>query len=131
MNYTADQLKEAATETTVTAVLSGLGVVPSVRIPMSNDFLDMPLEILDLSTRAWNALMRPGIATIRSLVSRLRDQDGLSTIRNLGKHSAAEIKSKLVEAAYLRLNDRERTEFWQYFIDNSNSIPRSQLYAEA
>ena len=129
IQYTAEQLKEAADENGFVAVLSGMGVTPHVRIPMSNDFLDQPLDYLDLSTRAWNGLMRYGITTLRKLVECLSTPGALGNIRNFGKKTAAEVKCKLTEAAYLLLTDREKLEFWEYFRINSDDTPRSSLYA--
>ena len=131
IQYTAEELYMAAEENGFMNVLTGMGVTPHVRLPIDKAFLEQPLEVLDLSLRAWNGLMRAGITDIQHLVDRLSWPNGLSNIRNFGKKSIAEVKSKLTELAYEQLTEPERISFWQYFIDNSNSIPRSQLYAEA
>ena len=59
----------------------------------------MPLEVLELSTRAYNSLRRSGISTVGELVDmmeNLRTQDNLLKAgRNIGKNSAAEIISAL------------------------------------
>ena len=129
IQYTAEQLKEAADENGFIQVLSGMGAVPKVRIPMSNDFLDQPLDYLDLSTRAWNGLMRYGITNLRKLVERLSTPGAMDNIRNFGKKTAAEVKCKLTEAAYLLLTDQEKLEFWEYFRTNSTAVPRYALYS--
>lgn len=55
----------------------------------------MPLEVLELSTRAYNSLRRSGINTVGDVVAmmeNLRTQDNLlKSGRNIGRNSAAEI----------------------------------------
>ncbi|MEE0954198.1 MAG: DNA-directed RNA polymerase subunit alpha C-terminal domain-containing protein [Eubacterium sp.] len=63
------------------------------------------LEELDLSTRAYNALRRAGLATIGDLCSKTEEE--VRTIRNLGQRSMAEILVKLDEIG-LRLKAVER-----------------------
>lgn len=57
--------------------------------------LDMPIEELDLSVRAYNCLRRHGVDTVLDLAS-LKEED-LIKVKNLGKKSMKEIKEKLIE----------------------------------
>jgi len=57
--------------------------------------LDMPIEDLDLSVRAYNCLRRHGVDTVQDLAN-LKEED-IIKVKNLGKKSMKEIKEKLVE----------------------------------
>ena len=57
--------------------------------------LDMPIEELDLSVRAYNCLRRHGVDTVLDLAS-LKEEDVIK-VKNLGKKSMKEIKDKLQE----------------------------------
>lgn len=55
--------------------------------------VDQPIEVLELSVRAYNCLMRHGIRTVEKLTS--SSENDLMGIRNLGAKSIQEIKDKL------------------------------------
>ena len=56
--------------------------------------LEMTIEELDLSVRAFNCLKRAGINTVSELVQ--RNQEDMMKVRNLGKKSLEEVEQKLV-----------------------------------
>lgn len=59
--------------------------------------LDIPIIELDLSFRAYNCLARAGCRTVEDIVELVRkDPCGLDRIRNLGKHTKAEIEERLM-----------------------------------
>ncbi|MDD3334438.1 MAG: DNA-directed RNA polymerase subunit alpha [Eubacteriales bacterium] len=62
--------------------------------------LEMTIEELDLSVRAYNCLKRAGINTISELVQ--RNQEDMMKVRNLGRKSLEEVEQKL-EALNLSL----------------------------
>ena len=66
--------------------------------------LDMTIEELDLSVRAYNCLKRAGINTVSELVQ--RNQEDMMKVRNLGKKSLEEVEQKL-EALGLGLRATE------------------------
>ena len=55
--------------------------------------MDMTIEDLDLSVRAYNCLKRAGINTVAELVQ--RNQEDMMKVRNLGKKSLEEVEQKL------------------------------------
>ncbi|MBE3519855.1 MAG: DNA-directed RNA polymerase subunit alpha [Firmicutes bacterium] len=57
--------------------------------------LDAPIEELELSARSFNCLRRAGIQTIGDLVAKTEEE--LSKVRNMGKKSLEEVKTKLAE----------------------------------
>ena len=66
--------------------------------------LEMTIEELDLSVRAYNCLKRAGINTISELVP--RNQEDMMKVRNLGRKSLEEVEQKL-EALGLSLRPSE------------------------
>ena len=55
--------------------------------------LEMTIEELDLSVRAYNCLKRAGINTVAELVQ--RNQEDMMKVRNLGRKSREEVEQKL------------------------------------
>ncbi|HIU20248.1 MAG TPA: DNA-directed RNA polymerase subunit alpha [Candidatus Limiplasma stercoravium] len=66
--------------------------------------LEMTIEELDLSVRAYNCLKRAGINTVAELVQ--RNQEDMMKVRNLGRKSLEEVEQKL-EALNLSLSPSE------------------------
>src|SRR5699024_765827 len=57
--------------------------------------MEMTIEELDLSVRSYNCLKRAGINTVQELTN--KTEADMMKVRNLGKKSLAEVKSKLGE----------------------------------
>jgi DNA-directed RNA polymerase subunit alpha len=66
--------------------------------------LDMTIEELDLSVRAYNCLKRASINTVAELVQ--KNQEDMMKVRNLGRKSLEEVEQKL-NALGLRLRPNE------------------------
>ncbi|HIU46659.1 MAG TPA: DNA-directed RNA polymerase subunit alpha [Candidatus Fimadaptatus faecigallinarum] len=83
--------------------------VPTVDLTPAQDdkqekVLEMTIEELDLSVRAYNCLKRAGINTVAELVQ--RNQEDMMKVRNLGKKSLEEVEQKLMALGLnLRSND--------------------------
>lgn len=106
--------------------LSPFGSNIRVSIPMTRSFCDRGVDELDLSVRSFNGLKRCGVMTVRELTDIIISDGGISKVRNLGKKSISEIKTKLLNLAYNDLNDKERLEFWHKFVElNADLIPRA------
>ena len=66
--------------------------------------LEMTIEELELSVRAYNCLKRAGINSVNELVQ--RNQEDMMKVRNLGRKSLEEVEQKLQELGLaLRPND--------------------------
>lgn len=75
--------------------------------------LDISLEELDLSVRAFNCLRRADCRTVGDIVKLVReDPCGLEQIRNLGKHTKQEIEERLMSFGIdiSKLEDEKREE---------------------
>lgn len=117
-------LFESAEQFGVVFTLSPFGNDLKISIPLTRTFCDKSIDELDLSVRSLNGLKRNGAMTIRELTDVIMSDSGLSNVRNLGKKSISEIKTKLLNLAYKDLNDKERLEFWHKFLElNYNLIP--------
>ena len=82
------------------------------------------IDELDLTVRSLNGLKRYGAMTVRELTDVIMGDGGISQVRNLGRKSISEIKTKLLNLAYNDLNDKERLEFWYKFVElNAEIIP--------
>ena len=57
--------------------------------------LEMTIEELDLSVRSYNCLKRAGINTVQELTT--KTEEDMMKVRNLGRKSLDEVKSKLAE----------------------------------
>ena len=55
--------------------------------------LEMTIEELDLSVRAFNCRKRAGVNTVADLIN--KSQDEMMKVRNLGKKSLEEVLAKL------------------------------------
>jgi DNA-directed RNA polymerase subunit alpha len=55
----------------------------------------MTIEELDLSVRSYNCLKRAGINTVQELTN--KTEEDMMKVRNLGRKSLDEVKSKLAE----------------------------------
>lgn len=67
--------------------------------PAENIDGDTPIDVLDLSIRSYNCLMRAGIDNMEKLL-KMTDED-FSKVRNLGRKSTEEIKHRLAEHNYV------------------------------
>ena len=81
-----------------------------VELPLSEKAYDCLTDELELSVRASNAIKRTGLFTIRDLAEAISN-DKLSGIRNLGKKTENETKTKLLEYCYEYLTEREQVGF--------------------
>ena len=115
-------LFESAEQFGVVFTLSPFGNDLKISIPLTRTFCDKSIDELDLSVRSLNGLKRNGAMTIRELTDVIMSDSGLSNVRNLGKKSVSEIKTKLLNLAYKDLNDKERLEFWHKFLELNYSL---------
>ena len=76
-----------------------------------NPLYDVPIEVLDLSTRVFNSLRRTGITSVGDVIDMLdRGEDAMLAIRNFGQTSLDELKEKLIENNYLSDGEEEDEE---------------------
>lgn len=92
-----------------------------MKIAYSRKTCDTSIDDMQLSVRAWNALKRAGVNTIGELIDVIQE-DGLMKIRNLGKKSMTEIKTRILETGFRDLTETEKLKYFEYVIDNNTFI---------
>ena len=81
--------------TTLTEEVQDVKIMVDKTEDTKDKVLDLPIEELDLSVRSYNCLKRAGINAVEELIK--KTEEDMMKIRNLGKKSLAEVKSKLAE----------------------------------
>ena len=110
-------LFESAEKIGLIPTLAPFGNDIKIRIPLSQKFCDRSIDDMELSVRSSNGLKRSGAMTVRELTDTIMSEKGLDTVRNLGRKSISEIKTKLLYLAYNDLTDKEKQAFWNEFIE--------------
>jgi len=83
-----------------------------VEIGFSAGSLEMPLDEISFSVRSMNALKRAGMFTVGDVVKILKDGD-LMQVRNLGRKSMNEIKTRILDFGFERLPAEHKQEFFE------------------
>ena len=104
----------------VTTLYGVFGRSVKVSIPFSQRACDMSIDDIDFSPRANNSLKRAGVFTIGEIIDLIAD-DGLLRIRNLGKKTQNEIKTRILLFGYERLTEAEKKRFF-YDVVEKNCI---------
>ena len=78
---------------------------------LGEEFLETPLDNLELSVRSYNCLWRAGIRNVGNIVNRIDNRTDLLHIRNLGIRSADEIMTALMEYQYSLLSDEGKKKY--------------------
>lgn len=78
----------------------------------------MSIDDIDFSPRANNSLKRAGVFTIGEIIDLIAN-DGLLQIRNLGKKTQNEIKTRILVCGYERLTENERKHFFYDIVDKN------------
>ena len=72
---------------------------------------DTSIDDVEFSPRAEHSLKRAGVFTIGGVIDLITD-DGLLRIRNLGKKTQNEIKTRILAFGYDRLSEVEKKRFF-------------------
>ena len=91
-----------------------------VKIGYSHKVCGTSIDEMQLSVRSWNALRRAGVSTIGEIIDLIM-QDGLVKIRNLGRISMSEIKTKILAEGFNDLSTTEKVAFFEYLIEHNQS----------
>lgn len=86
-----------------------------VNLELSKAACDTVIEDLTFSVRSQNALKRAGLFTVQDVVRAL-SQDELGKIRNLGRKSISEIKTRILVFGYEALGTEGRLDFFRDLI---------------
>ncbi len=111
----------------IRTVHSVFGNCVSVSIPVSVSTVNTDISELSLSVRAYNGLKRSGIFTIGDLAQALQENT-LYCIRNLGRKSVSEIKTKFLDYCYRNLSEQGKMEFFQSMLTKNSSVLDSDKF---
>ena len=111
-------LKSANENGIITTLYSVFGKCIKVSVPFSQKACDTSIDELDFSVRASNALKRASIFTIGQAIDLIAD-DGLLRIRNLGKKTQNEIKTRILAFGYERLTELEKKRFFYDVVERN------------
>lgn len=89
-------------------------------IPFSLKAAETSIDNLDFSVRANNSMKRAGIFTIGEIIDIISNGD-LMRIRNLGKKTENEIKTRIMVFGYDQLFDREKKKFFYDILEFNES----------
>lgn len=87
------------------------GAKPRFPVYMGEELINTPIEELELSVRSFNCLRRAGMVTVGDIVGGIEGREDLLKIRNLGRRSADEIMSAIMEYQYSILSDEGRVRY--------------------
>ena len=115
----ANELFKSANENGLVKTLYGVfGKNIKVCVSFSSKACKISLDDVEFSPRAENSLKRAGIFTIGGVID-LISEDGLLRIRNLGKKTQNEIKTRILVFGYDRLTEVEKKRFFRDIIDKN------------
>ena len=81
-----------------------------VSIAFSRSACDTEIDFLDFSVRAMNSLKRAGRFTVGEVVDAIISEE-LSKIRNLGRKTDNEIRTRILAFGYEKLTENEKKAF--------------------
>ena len=123
-NEIAETLLTSANENgLINTLYSAFGNNIKTSIAFSQSACDAGIDSIDFSVRASNALKRSGLMTIGSVIDAIMN-DELLRVRNLGRKSYNEIKTKILLYGYKRLTEREKIAFFYYLVSNNTLLSR-------
>ena len=93
---------------------------PCVKVSMaySKRACETKIDELEFSVRANNSMKRAGIFTVGEIIGLISTGE-LAHLRNLGKKTENEIKTKLLQIGYDGLNEIEKREFFYDLIEKN------------
>jgi len=92
-----------------------------VEIGFSNAACETSIDDINFSVRSQNALKRAGLFTVRNVIEAI-SHDGLLQIRNLGKKSMNEIKTRILAFGYDQLSVTGKLEFVRDLMKRNTAV---------
>ena len=121
-NEIVNELLKSANENGLIITLSEVfGRNIKISVPFSQRACETSIDELDFSVRASNAMKRAGIFTIGEVIDLIASED-LTRIRNLGKKTVNEIKTRILLFGYDKLTENEKKRFFYEVIARNCKI---------
>lgn len=112
---------EAASKGLIETIHRHFGTSIHLSIGFSAAACATSVDEFSLSVRAMNALKRSNLFTVSEVIDAIAD-NRLEKIRNLGRKSINEIKTKLLVFGYERLSSKEQAQFFADLLDRNEQI---------
>lgn len=93
----------------------------NVEIGFSSAAYETSIDDINFSVRAQNALKRAGLFTVRNVIEAI-SSDGLLQIRNLGRKSMNEIKTRILAFGYDQLSPAGKAEFIRDLMNRNTAV---------
>ena len=100
----------------IAALHEAFGASAKFKTEFSESVLERSIDSLDFSVRASNALKRSGVHTVGGVIE-LIGSDSLIGIRNLGKKTQNEIKTRILLFSFEELSPYEKRRFFETAYD--------------
>lgn len=114
-----NELLKSANKNGVVETLYGVfGKSVKASVPFSQKSCNTSIDELNFSVRASNSMKRAGIFTISEVID-LIASEALPRIRNLGKKTENEIKTRILAFGYEQLTESEKKRFFYDIIDKN------------
>lgn len=94
----------------ISQALNYVYVKRNVIVPFNEDDMQEPLQVLGMTSRTTNALMRAGARTICDTV-RMSTQKSLDRVRNFGRVCGIEMFEALLDYCWERMDNEHRAAF--------------------
>ena len=90
----------------------------SMSIPFSNRACETSIDDMDFSVRANNSMKRAGVFKLGDIIDIISSED-LTKIRNLGKKTENEVKTKIMAFGYEKLTQAEKQRFFYDILERN------------
>lgn len=118
-NLVANELYESAKNNGLVDTLYAVfGNNIRTNIAFSKSACQASIDTIDFSVRASNALKRSGLMTVGDVIDAIMD-DKLLHIRNLGRKSYNEIKTRILKYGYDQLTEKEKIAFFHDIVERN------------
>ena len=102
----------------VTTLYEVFGKKVSMSIPFSVRACETSIDDMDFSVRANNSMKRAGVFKLGDIIDIISSED-LTKIRNLGKKTENEIKTKIMAFGYEQLTTAEKQRFFYDILERN------------
>jgi len=90
-----------------------------VNIAYSKRACETSIDDIEFSVRSSNALKRTGLMTVGDIIVAIEDER-LLQVRNLGRKSYCEIKTRILNFGYERMTEKEKLAFFVDLVERNN-----------
>lgn len=119
----AEKLYESAKENGLVETLFAVyGNNIKTSIAYSKRACETSIDEITFSVRSSNALKRTGLMTVGDVIDAIADER-LLQVRNLGRKSYNEIKTRILKYGYDQLTEREKMAFFVDLVEKNRKDP--------